>query len=976
MGAPDGSHVDRLLLAGVVAAFLWMLSAVLASSRPLPADLAAPQSSWTSALSALWMPAVMVVGLLSTRRLLKSGKLQRIDTFRKRYRRFRYLRRIGNLEDRATQRSRELRERIEAELKEPADFSEALKRLLRQLVFDPKRGFAALVETKKIDDGKMRCRGLSRESQKKLAVTKELQRTLSFQRSLILKDKELRQSDLFKNLCRTDRLKVTQLYLFRIGRPSQGFDVLVTTDLPSVEPSEPGRIALLSQLTDRLTGLWEASRAVRTQQAEREADQVLDHLQQLDEPVDESPLQSIWRYVSQLRRTLEVDRVSLFIPQGTAPMIRLLSCADPVPQGIEDVWREHESTLVSACADEGKLLTFDRDSLRAHSIETLIGGAIIAPVMRKERVIAVLCLTGGSTLGTSLRVQRLVLGCAACIAETFTGLLNRSADRAAARPFATSFSVPGGQRLHDDVQTEVITTSPTQTEDSNSDEASRAKREFLATMSHEIRNPMNGIMGMTQLALETDLTGEQREYLEAAQSSSESLISLVNDILDLSKLGSGQFELDPVPFRLRQKLQAMTLPFRHQAADKGLDFECQIADGVPDAIIGDPHRLQQVLLNLLGNALKFTSQGRIELNVSAGEIDGRGVRLTFAVVDTGIGIPAEKLDSIFDEYVQADRSTATNYGGTGLGLCISKELVQLMGGELSVESHQGQGSTFRFSALFEEAECVPHDASQHGESPNGVGIAQKPLCVLLADDEPVNQSVGRAVLEKHRHRVTVVDNGEKAVEAVRRQTFDVVLMDIQMPILDGIAATLQIREWERDHGGHLTVIAMTGRVDESVEQRCRNAGMDACLAKPIEIELLRKTLAESASSGDDAGVIDARSDNSEVIHYDALLARVEGDRELAAELLEMFVAGCSKYLDDICLALEASDLQRTQLTAHQLKGAAQNVGANPLAAIAEQLEDLTGENFEHAKQLYLQLEAAVERIREVGPEIGGAGSFR
>jgi signal transduction histidine kinase/CheY-like chemotaxis protein len=374
--------------------------------------------------------------------------------------------------------------------------------------------------------------------------------------------------------------------------------------------------------------------------------------------------------------------------------------------------------------------------------------------------------------------------------------------------------------------------------------ANRAKGEFLANMSHEIRTPMNGILGMTSLALEATTVNEQREYLNLVKVSGESLLQLINDVLDLSKIEAGKLDLEVIAFDPRQLVADTMRLIGWGATQKGLDLHWDVDSSLPAGLIGDPTRLRQVLLNLLSNAVKFTASGTISTRVTvdgpAAEGGSTGALLVrVSVVDTGIGIPADKHEAIFENFTQADGSTTRKYGGTGLGLAISARLVAMMGGRIWVESEMGRGSTFHFTARLDPAAAAPRERTAPivaSESPS--------LSVLLAEDHPVNQLLARRLLEQAGHRVTAVGNGRDALEALERATFDVVLMDIQMPEVDGLAATAAIRAAERTSGRHQPIVAMTAHALTGDRERCLKAGMDGYISKPINGRQLQKVLGE------------------------------------------------------------------------------------------------------------------------------------
>ncbi len=474
------------------------------------------------------------------------------------------------------------------------------------------------------------------------------------------------------------------------------------------------------------------------------------------------------------------------------------------------------------------------------------------------------------------------------------------------------------------------------------DAANTAKTTFLAHMSHEIRTPMNGVIGMLQLMDETELTEVQRGYARLAHESSLFLLGILNDILDLSKIEAGKISLESVQFGLRSIVGKAASSLKVQADAKGLSLECNVEDGVPDDLEGDSQRLRQVLTNLVSNAIKFTHRGGVTVSVRLEEQISNSAMLRFSVRDTGIGIRPDQANEIFKPFVQADSSTTRKYGGTGLGLAISKEIVELMGGRIGVDSKEGDGSDFWFTAAF----AVSREKSRTEDAGNGCPVQKCDIpqwsgprkTILVADDDPTNRTVLQALLDRLGYSNTVVNNGAEAVEAVQQHEYDLILMDWQMPIMNGKQATRHIRQSKQSG---IPIVAVTASAMTRDRQDCIAAGANDYLLKPIDLyrlsSMLNKWLAPEGGACCEP-VEERQREPKNSFDEQNLLERLLQNKELASQVLTGFVNDCPNQLERLKRELAAEDGPGVSLHAHKLQGGAATVAAVRLREIALEME--------------------------------------
>ncbi len=498
------------------------------------------------------------------------------------------------------------------------------------------------------------------------------------------------------------------------------------------------------------------------------------------------------------------------------------------------------------------------------------------------------------------------------------------------------------------------------------EEANSMKSKFLANVSHEIRTPLNGIIGFSESIISSDSIEDTRSYSATILKESETLLALINELLDHAKIEAGKIVLENRPFDIYQLLDRIKSTSYHGAKEKGLEYNFHIDDNIPQYVVGDSLRIRQVLVNIISNAVKFTEKGSVNINVREEEINTGRTTLRFSVTDTGIGIPEEKQSTIFESFTQADNSTTRRYGGTGLGTTISKQLTELMGGNIGLESIPDKGSTFWFTITLEISETVlSDDKLSLSDAKTYTWSDDHKLNILLAEDYKPNYEVVMLHLKNTGHTLQIAENGQKAVKAFEQGNFDLVFMDIQMPEMDGYEATQQIRASEKASSLKTIIIGMTANADYNTKKTCLEAGMNDVISKPVRRRFLLKTIDKwlnmqdinTEQSPESALAENNVNENKRVspIEYDQAVEEFGGEEKILDEVIKDFIETVDLQLQQIKEALDQKDMITVKREAHKIKGGASNLVAMPLSNAAAKLEKQSA-NENAAGEMFDQLE--------------------
>lgn len=919
--------------------------------------------------------------------------------------------------------SARLQSQLEREIQQQKSPSRAINVLVRRISLELRGGFVAVVEAGEGSEARVtNSRGLT-DASHRLHLDPSLREALDHG-PVALTGRALRRTSLFESLAPRDRRRIRHgISLIPIG-PAPVTQWLLTTALLPLDACE-------EQQRERLAALCRMAWNRRVEASSTRRTEPRSGGRGTPRNPFTSPSSQIRDVLDEIRTAAGIDRASLFLltSTGTLTLGPTVTVGGRLPPGVELKWREQERRLGLALLTTGGFEHYDEADLARLKIGSLWNAAWGNRVVLRGQTIGVLCATAGRTLPEDSAIRELIRAASNEITRVFERMLPHSASRSATesaetrqtsetalvnRPalrespnghttppaWSQDFAIPknvaaaflsvGSPSLRPTpeatpaerrVAEPSTPLKPAQRVSANTAPAASddGRLQFLANMTHELRAPMTGILGMTEIVLDTNLTDQQRRCLASVRSSSQSLLQLVNDLLDFSKLESRGVEIERTEFSLRSLLREALLPMAVQARQKGLAFHCETPQDLCDDWRGDPLRLRQVVTNLVGNALKFTDAGQISVRIEP----FAETHVRISVTDTGPGIPADRRQRIFQAYAQADASTARKHGGTGLGLAISRQLVELMDGQIWLESEVGRGSTFSFTVRLERVAEGSAPVETRPDPP-----AASRLRILVVDDHEINRQVARLKLEARGHTVEAAAGGREACDAFAQWPFDVILMDVQMSDLDGLTAARAIRRRERPTGRRIPIFALTSTADAESRARCFEAGMDEVLLKPIDplaIETRLQGLVQDRETLAPAAIAEESQRAPSRSEWNATAAgnRPAGLRtpphlaNIRESFLPMFLESAEDFLDELRSGLAADDFERIQRAAHSFSGSAGTLGYDDLSRQAGLVEEFARRHKRTSiEPLLEQIVAGLEECRQELPLSNGAASHR